>query len=56
MGLFSLCTGLRCLCYHDGKNSKLLSDTIYKLKTIEGLKIVNPKTSKFYMTPKIHRK
>lgn len=33
------------------KNKKILSKT-----TAEELKVINPKTSKFYITPKIHKK
>ena len=33
------------------KNKKILSKT-----TAEELKLINPKTSKFYITPKIHKK
>ena len=32
------------------KNENLLSK-----KTVEGLKVINPKTPKFFITPKIHR-
>ena len=32
------------------KNENLLSKT-----TAEGLKVINPKTPKFYITPKIHK-